>query len=276
MARASLFNESIVGYVCNISNEHKKKKFYVKFTMQSENNRQIDGWIFSGVSGILITSLGVALTNSMKNHTGLRIWGKVEEDNGDESGTAYLATTDLAPNTFLTEHSYDLTHVRRKMFNGVPILSTTINTNISSSSIPVTADVSEVTTTLAIDLSDKKTIISSIEEVGTITRSNGCSTCKGDLTDVNGAAALVYCQKCQRHSLKKNIAHNISTTIAIKDGEEKIVLWVGGRILEQLLIHVGLLVTASDTEIAMALLSDISLRFEYSVLCKELITISIP
>jgi hypothetical protein len=75
-----------------------------------------------------------------------------------------------------------------------------------------------VANTLALDLSDQKIIISSIEEVGTITRSNGCSTCKGDLTDVNGAAALLYCQKCQRHSLKKNMTNDISTTVSIKNG----------------------------------------------------------
>lgn len=80
------------------------------------------------------------------------------------------------------------------------------------------ADISEVTITLAIDLSDKKTIVSCIEEIGTITRSTGCSTCKGDLADVLGAAALVYCQKCHRHSLKKNINQDISTTLAIKHG----------------------------------------------------------
>ena len=205
--------------------------------MQSQNNDQIDGWIFSGISGILTTPLGMALTNSMKSHTGLRVWGKTEENNGelnlllimkmsveeinllktstvckklitilsgltvfktqswanfqkvnpgfifttptndllsiqdalmsiepcsirifiidirppenfdrqgvvhtntfivigDESATAYLVTIDLAPGTFLVEHSYDLSQIRRKMFNGMPILSTTINTHISSS-----------------------------------------------------------------------------------------------------------------------------------------------
>jgi hypothetical protein len=75
-------NESIIGYITNISQENKKKKFYVKFTMQSENNRQVDGWIFSGVTGILSTPLGLALIDSMKSHTGLRIWGKFEENNG--------------------------------------------------------------------------------------------------------------------------------------------------------------------------------------------------
>jgi hypothetical protein len=212
-------NESIIGYVTNISNEHKKKKFYVKFSMQSNNDRQIDGWIFSGVTGILATPLGLALTNSLKNHTGLKIWGKIEDNNGelhsilmkvyndflgltvfrtqswanhqkfnldfsfqvptnnllsirdainsiepcniqvfiidirpsqnfnrqdivhtntfiligDETGTSYLVATDLDSNTILIDQSYNLTQVRRKMFNGVPILSTTINTNISPS-----------------------------------------------------------------------------------------------------------------------------------------------
>lgn len=52
---------------------------------------------------------------------------------GDASGTAYLVTTDLTPNTLKIDQTYDLTQVRRKMFNGVPILSTTINSHISPS-----------------------------------------------------------------------------------------------------------------------------------------------
>ncbi|CAF5031558.1 unnamed protein product [Rotaria sp. Silwood1] len=291
--------------------------------MQTENNGEVDGWIFSDISGILTTPLGSALTNSMKNHTGLRLWGKIEQNNGltifksqawsnfqkvnpgflfqnpkndllsirdalmsaepcsirvyiidirpaenfdrsgvihtntfvligDVSGTGYLVVIDLAADTFLIENSYDLTQVRRKMFNGVHILSTTINTHISLAIMPVTANISEVTTTLAFDLTDKKNVISTVEEIGTINRSSGCSTCKGVLTDVNGAAALVFCR------------------------EEKIVLRASGQTVEQLLNCVCLTITADDTEIAMALLANVNLRFEYSELGKKIINISKP
>lgn len=80
------------------------------------------------------------------------------------------------------------------------------------------ADVSGIGTTLALDLSDKKIVISSIEEVGMIIRSTGCSTCKGDLTDVMGVDTLVYCSKCKRHSLKKNMNANHSTSFVIRKG----------------------------------------------------------
>lgn len=52
---------------------------------------------------------------------------------GDSSGTTYLAAIDLSTNTIETENSYDLTQVRRKIFNGVPVLMTTINTHIALS-----------------------------------------------------------------------------------------------------------------------------------------------
>ncbi|CAF4053196.1 unnamed protein product [Adineta steineri] len=78
MSNSTLFNDSITGYITNISQENKKKKYYIKFTMQSENNREIDGWIFSSITGILTSPLGLALTNSMKNHTGLKISGKID------------------------------------------------------------------------------------------------------------------------------------------------------------------------------------------------------
>lgn len=50
--------------------------------MQSRNEQVIDGWIFSNTSGILSTPLGNALTDSLKNHSGLRLWGTLEEDKG--------------------------------------------------------------------------------------------------------------------------------------------------------------------------------------------------
>lgn len=52
---------------------------------------------------------------------------------GDPSGTTYLAVINLAANTIEMEKTYDISQVRRKMFNGVPILITTINTHITSS-----------------------------------------------------------------------------------------------------------------------------------------------
>lgn len=75
-------NDSIVGYITNLSKENKKNKFYLKFSMQSRNEQVIDGWIFSNTSGILSTPLGNALTDSLKNHSGLRLWGTLEEDKG--------------------------------------------------------------------------------------------------------------------------------------------------------------------------------------------------
>lgn len=78
--------------------------------------------------------------------------------------------------------------------------------------------------TLALDLSDKRKVISSIEEIGPIIRSTGCSTCKGDLIDVTGVAALVYCSKCKRHSLKKNLNQDQSTAFVIKKGSFKSII----------------------------------------------------
>ena len=82
MSMVPTANESILGYITNVSNEHKKNKFYLKFTMQSDNHGLIDGWVFSAISGISSTPLGIALANSLKNHSGLRLWGKLEETNG--------------------------------------------------------------------------------------------------------------------------------------------------------------------------------------------------
>ncbi len=52
---------------------------------------------------------------------------------GDETGTTYLMATDLPPNTLEIEKTYNVTKIRKKMLNGSSILSTTIDTNISSS-----------------------------------------------------------------------------------------------------------------------------------------------
>jgi len=70
----------VIGYITNISNENKKKKHYIKFTMISDNEKIIDGWIFSTNSGILTTPLGQALKSSCNNKTGIKIWGSLEEN----------------------------------------------------------------------------------------------------------------------------------------------------------------------------------------------------
>jgi hypothetical protein len=73
-------NNCIIGYITHISNENKKKKYFVKFTMLTENNQTIDGWIFSSVAGILTTPLGQGINNSMKNKSGIKLWGSLEEN----------------------------------------------------------------------------------------------------------------------------------------------------------------------------------------------------
>jgi hypothetical protein len=82
MANSYAANDSITGYITNVSNENKKKKHFVKFTMSSENNQIVDGWIFSSIGGILTTPLGIALTHALKNKTGVKLWGSLEQNNG--------------------------------------------------------------------------------------------------------------------------------------------------------------------------------------------------
>lgn len=50
--------------------------------MQCKNGQMVDGWVFGNASGILSTALGISLTDSLKNHSGLRLWGKLEEEKG--------------------------------------------------------------------------------------------------------------------------------------------------------------------------------------------------
>ena len=50
---------------------------------------------------------------------------------GDNSGTSYLAAIDLTAKAIQKEKTFDLSHVRRKLFNGVPILITTVDTHIT-------------------------------------------------------------------------------------------------------------------------------------------------
>jgi hypothetical protein len=73
-------NDYIIGQVTNVSNENKKKKFFVKFTLITQENQTVDGWVFSGKSGILSTPLGEALSNSMNTRTGIKLWGSLEEN----------------------------------------------------------------------------------------------------------------------------------------------------------------------------------------------------
>lgn len=80
MASNQRNNDCISGFINHISNENKKKKYFVKFTMLTDDNHLVDGWIFSSVSGILTTPLGQAMTNSMKTKTGLKIWGSLEKN----------------------------------------------------------------------------------------------------------------------------------------------------------------------------------------------------
>ena len=74
--------ECIAGYITNISGENKKKKFFVRFTMVSENNQTIDGWVFSGKTGIAQTKLGTLLSKSVTNKTAVKLWGNIEHTNG--------------------------------------------------------------------------------------------------------------------------------------------------------------------------------------------------
>jgi hypothetical protein len=50
--------------------------------MVSENNQIIDGWVFCSTAGILTTPLGEALSNSLKNKTGIKLWGSLDKNNG--------------------------------------------------------------------------------------------------------------------------------------------------------------------------------------------------
>lgn len=51
---------------------------------------------------------------------------------GDQSDTAYLTATNLKQGELKPEQSYTITNIRRKIFNGSPILSTTIDTHIET------------------------------------------------------------------------------------------------------------------------------------------------
>ncbi|CAF3485756.1 unnamed protein product [Rotaria socialis] len=313
--------------------------------MLSENNLIIDGWIFSNNPGILSSPLGIALSNSYKNQTGLRLWGSLEQVDGssifrmqswnqfqsanpsfsidlrnnevvllrdalistetstieisiidirptyeyevqnttktttfvligDATCTSYLMINDLKPDTICTEKTYVLTKVRSKKFNGSIILSTTIDTNISISMNEILPDISNIGTTLELDLNDNKTITTRIDEITDIHRMTACVTCKGDLVDVMGTTTLVYCGKCHRHSLKKNLSRNISTTIVIQI--EKHTLRASDLVLNELLTLVGASVDDTDTDIAAAVLSYGNIFIQYSELRKQILLVMKP
>ena len=70
----------IIGYITRVSSENtKKKKYFVKFTLLAEDNHTIDGWIFSSVTGILTTAVGKALNNFMKSKSGIKLWSSLEK-----------------------------------------------------------------------------------------------------------------------------------------------------------------------------------------------------
>ncbi|CAF4559364.1 unnamed protein product, partial [Rotaria socialis] len=101
-------------------------------------------------------------------------------------------------------------------------------------------------------------------------------TCQGDLNQVQNAAALLYCEKCHRHILKSNLVLHITTTIVLKNGEEKIILAVNDRVFHQLLEIIGITINMFDTDIIIAMMSTGNLIFEYSELRKELSQIRKP
>ncbi|CAF3475451.1 unnamed protein product [Rotaria socialis] len=313
----------------------------LSFCFKTKHN----GWIFSNNPGILSSPLGIALSNSYKNQTGLRLWGSLEQVDGssifrmqswnqfqsanpsfsidlrnnevvllrdalistetstieisiidirptyeyevqnttktttfvligDANCTSYLMINDLKPDTICTEKTYVLTKVRSKKFNGSIILSTTIDTNISISMNEILPDISNIGTTLELDLNDNKTITTRIDEITDIHRMTACVTCKGDLVDVMGTTTLVYCGKCHRHSLKKNLSRNISTTIVIQI--EKHTLRASDLVLNELLTLVGASVDDTDTDIAAAVLSYGNIFIQYSELRKQILLVMKP
>lgn len=82
MANTQRSNDCVIGHITNVSSENKKTKYFIKFTLLTESNQTIDGWIFSSVTGILTTPLGQALKNSMKSKSGVKLWGSLEQNEG--------------------------------------------------------------------------------------------------------------------------------------------------------------------------------------------------
>jgi hypothetical protein len=93
MANNQRNNDFIIGQITNVSNENKKKKFFVKFTLITPEHQIIDGWIFSSTCGILSTPLGQALKHSMSTKSGIKLWGSLEQN---ESTYTYFFTIAIA------------------------------------------------------------------------------------------------------------------------------------------------------------------------------------
>ena len=72
-------NDSIIGFITNISNENKKKKYFIKFTLLTTENETIDGWVFSSKPGIMSTPLGQALSKAFNEKKGIKLFGSLEQ-----------------------------------------------------------------------------------------------------------------------------------------------------------------------------------------------------
>jgi len=70
-------------------------------------------------------------------------------------------------------------------------------------------------------------------EFGPIERSINCTTCGGNLQEVPGATALMVCNKCNRHMLKKNSTQNIRTSIVLKNGKYIHILFISDESLTE-------------------------------------------
>lgn len=69
------------------------------------------------------------------------------------------------------------------------------------------------------DLTDVKSIRTSISELSPIERSFICNICTGTLKEHANRSALMICEKCKRYSLRKNNTETINTSIVLKNGE---------------------------------------------------------
>ncbi|CAF4491555.1 unnamed protein product [Rotaria socialis] len=300
MANNYTNNDTIMGYITNVSNENKKKKYFVKFTMLAENDQIIDGWVFNGVGGILSTPVGIALHNSLKNKTGVKLWGSLENNNGTSTfrmqswskhqivNLNFYLQTPVNNITSIKNalQGNDLNTIRVSVIDirpsesytvqGIPRTSTFVLIGDATTTcylFIVTPNVDDVARTINMNLNDTKTITTTINEVGEIRRLYNCSTCLGDLNQVQNAAALLHCEKCHRHILKSNLVLHISTTIVLKNGEEKIILAVNDQVFHQLLEIIGININMVDTDIIIGMMSNGNLIFEYSELRKELAAI---
>ncbi|CAM4986826.1 unnamed protein product, partial [Rotaria socialis] len=300
MANNYTNNDTIMGYITNVSNENKKKKYFVKFTMLAENDQIIDGWVFNGVGGILSTPVGIALHNSLKNKTGVKLWGSLENNNGTSTfrmqswskhqivNLNFYLQTPVNNITSIKNalQGNDLNTIRVSVIDirpsesytvqGIPRTSTFVLIGDATTTcylLIVTPNVDDVARTINMNLNDTKTITTTINEVGEIRRLYNCSTCLGDLNQVQNAAALLHCEKCHRHILKSNLVLHISTTIVLKNGEEKIILAVNDQVFHQLLEIIGININMVDTDIIIGMMSNGNLIFEYSELRKELAAI---